>query len=106
MLGFSYDAGNNYAVSGSESDELGLQISNFPGTGDGGNVLFAIWSGSNDFGNHLDIGYNDSAWNTRINQSVSSLMTASDLLYQKGARQIILCNQIDLTRVPYPQRPL
>lgn len=101
MLGFSYDAANNYAVSGSESDELGLQISGFPGTGDGDNVLFAIWSGSNDFGNHLDIGYDDSAWNTRINDTVSSLTTASDLLYQKGARQIILFNQIDLTRVPY-----
>jgi hypothetical protein len=101
MLGFAYDAGNNYAVSGSESDELGLQISQFPGTSDGDNVLFAIWSGSNDFGNHLNVGYDDSAWNTRINGTVSSLMTASDLLYQKGARQIVLFNQIDLTRVPY-----
>ncbi len=101
MLGFAYDAGNNYAVSGSESDELGLQISQFPGTDDRENVLFAIWSGSNDFGNHLDLGYDDSAWNTRINGTVSSLMTASDLLYQKGARQIVLFNQIDLTRVPY-----
>jgi phospholipase/lecithinase/hemolysin len=100
MLGFSYDAGNNYAVSGSESDELGLQISRFPGTSDP-NVLFAIWSGNNDFGNHLNLGTDDSAWTTRINGTVSSLMTASDLLYQKGARQIVLFNQIDLTRVPY-----
>src|SRR5205823_2706198 len=52
-LGFSYNPGNNYAVSGTESDELGIQIAAFPGTSDP-NVLFAIWSGSNDFGNHLN----------------------------------------------------
>jgi phospholipase/lecithinase/hemolysin len=100
-LGFSYNAVNNFAVSGAESDELGIQISGFGGTSDSSNVLFAIWAGSNDFGNHLNLGTDDSAWTTRINGTVSSLMGASDLLYQKGAREIVLFNQIDLTRVPY-----
>ena len=100
-LGFSYNPANNFAVSGTESNELGVEINNFAGTTDSANVLFAIWSGSNDIGNHLNIGYNDTAWNNQINSVVSSLMTASDLLYQKGARNIILFNQIELTRVPY-----
>lgn len=100
-LGFDYNSGDNFAVSGSESDELGVQISEYPGTSDPSNVLFTIWSGSNDFGNHLDLGMDDSAWSERINRTVSSLMTACDLLYQKGARQIVAFNQIDLTRVPY-----
>jgi phospholipase/lecithinase/hemolysin len=99
-LGFGYNPGNNYAVSGSESDELGVAISKFPGTGDSAHVLFAIWSGANDIANHLDLGYEDSAWTVRLNRIVSSLMTASDLLYQKGARQIVLFNQMDLTRSP------
>lgn len=101
QLGFSYNASDNYAVSGTESNELGIEINNFPGTSDSANVLFAIWSGNNDFGNHLNIGYNDSGWDNQMNSVVYSLTTASDLLYQKGARQIVLFNQIDLTRVPY-----
>ncbi len=100
-LGFAYNSQNNFAVSGTESNELGVEINRFPGTGDSQNVLFAIWSGNNDFGNHLNIGYNDAGWDSQINSVVSSLMTASDLIYQKGARNIILFNQIDLTRVPY-----
>ena len=100
-LGFDYNPANNFAVSGTESTDLGTEISGFPGTSDSQNVLFAIWSGNNDFGNHLNIGVNDAAWDTRINSIVSSLMTASDLLYQKGARNIILFNQIELSRVPY-----
>lgn len=100
ILGFGYDPGNNFAVSGSESDELGLAIANFGGTTDSANVLFAIWSGNNDFANHLNLGTDDAAWNTRINGIVSSLMTASDLIYQKGARNIVLFNQLDVTRCP------
>jgi phospholipase/lecithinase/hemolysin len=100
-LGFTYDPENNFAVSGSEANELGVQINNFGGTSDSANVLFAIWSGNNDFGNHLNIGYNDAAWDTQINSVITSLTTSSDLLYQKGARSIMLFNLIDLTRVPY-----
>jgi phospholipase/lecithinase/hemolysin len=87
-------------VSGSESDELGVAIAKFGGTSDSTNVLFAIWSGNNDFANHLDIGVNDGTWDTRINHVVSSLMTASDLLYQKGARNLVLFNLMDPTRCP------
>src|SRR5262249_52074271 len=52
-LGFAYNPANNFAVSGTESNELGVEINNFPGTTDSENVLFAIWSGNNDFVNHL-----------------------------------------------------
>ena len=100
MLGFSYNPGNNYAVSGSESDELGVAIAKFGGTSDSANVLFAIWSGNNDFANHLNLGTDDAAWDTRINHVVSSYLTASDLLYQKGARQLVLFNLMDPTRCP------
>ncbi len=100
MLGFTYNPANNYAVSGTESDELGVAIANFPGTTDSADVLFAIWSGNNDFANHLNLGTNDGAWDTRINSVVSSLMTASDLLYQKGARNLIVFNLMDPTRCP------
>jgi phospholipase/lecithinase/hemolysin len=99
-LGFGYNAANNLAVSGSESDELGNQIDNYPGTGDPANVLFAIWSGNNDFQNHLNYGYDDDAWDTKINDLVYSLTTASDLLYQKGARDVVIFNQFDLTQIP------
>lgn len=100
MLGFAYNAGNNYAVSGTESDELGVAIDNFPGTTDSANVLFAIWTGNNDIANHLDLGTDDAAWDDRINGIVSSCMTASDLLYNKGARNLVLFNVMDLTRCP------
>jgi phospholipase/lecithinase/hemolysin len=99
-LGFAYNPANNFAVSGSESDELGLAIAKFPGTSDSSHVLFAIWSGNNDFANHLSLGADDAAWDTRINGVVSSLVTASGLLYQKGARNLILFNLMDITRCP------
>jgi phospholipase/lecithinase/hemolysin len=100
ILGFGYNPANNYAVSGTESDELGVAVANFPGTSDSANVLFSIWTGNNDIANHLNLGGNDAAWDTRINGIVSSLMTASDLLYQKGARNLVLFNVMDLTRCP------
>jgi phospholipase/lecithinase/hemolysin len=99
-LGFGYNAVNNLAVSGSESDELGTQIDNYPGSSPTTDVLFAIWSGNNDFQNHLNYGYNDSAWDQKINDLVYSLTTATDLLYQKGARRLVLFNQFDLTQIP------
>src|SRR5580693_7183057 len=46
QLGFAYDASKNYAVSGSESDELGVAIAKFPGTTNSSTVLFAIWAGN------------------------------------------------------------
>jgi phospholipase/lecithinase/hemolysin len=99
--GFTYNAANNYAVSGTEAEDLGAQIANFPGTANSAGVVFAIWSGNNDFGNHLSLGTNDSAWNTRVTNAVASLMAASDLVYQKGARNLVLFNQLDLTQAPY-----
>ena len=100
VLGFNYNAANNYALSGSESDELGIEISHFPGTADSDNVLFAIWSGNNDFINRLKLGYDDYGWNSQVQHTLSSLSAATDLLYQKGARHLLLCNQIDITRIP------
>ena len=101
QLGFDYQATNNFAVSGSESAELGVAIANFTGTTNSSNVLFAIWAGNNDFLNHLDIGNNDTAWNDSIIHTVSSLTNSCDLLYQKGARNILLFNQFDITKLPY-----
>ncbi|HTL58068.1 MAG TPA: SGNH/GDSL hydrolase family protein [Candidatus Limnocylindrales bacterium] len=100
VLGFGYNAANNYALSGSESDELGVEISHFPGTADSANVLFAIWSGNNDFINRLKLGYDDYSWDTQVQHTLSSLSTATDLLYKKGARHLLLCNQLDITRIP------
>jgi len=104
QLGLAYDPNNNFAVSGSETDELGIQIGNFSGTDAGLDVVCAIWSGSNDFGAHLSLGNSDSAWNTQINKIVTSLSTACELLYQKGARRIVLFNQLDITELPQIRR--
>lgn len=99
-LGFNYNAANNYAVSGTESDELGEAIAKYPGTKDSNGVLFAIWSGNNDFQGHLDEGTNDDYWSDSVAHTVSSLTNSCGLLYQKGARNIILFNQIDITQLP------
>lgn len=98
--GFAFNGVTDFAVSGSEAEDLGTQIGNYPGTSDSANTLFAIWSGNNDFANHLDLGTSDSAWNQQINYVVSSLKEAIDLLYQKGARNLVLFNQMDLTKTP------
>jgi phospholipase/lecithinase/hemolysin len=100
-FGFDYDFANNYAVSGTESDELGVAIAKYPGTTDSSEVLFAIWSGNNDFLAHLDIGTNDVTWSNSIVHTVSSLTTSCGLLYQKGARNLVLFNQLDITQLPY-----
>jgi phospholipase/lecithinase/hemolysin len=99
-LGFDYNADNNYAVSGTESDELGVAIAKFPGTKDSSGVLFAIWSGNNDFQGHLDEGANDTYWNGSVTHTVTSLTDSCSLLYAKGARNVVLFNQIDITRLP------
>jgi uncharacterized repeat protein (TIGR02543 family) len=99
-LGFAYNEDNNYAVSGTESDELGVAIAKFPGTTDSNGVLFAIWSGNNDFQSHLDQGTNDVYWGASVAHTVSSLTNSCGLLYQKGARNVVLFNQIDITQLP------
>ncbi len=79
---------------------MGEAIAKYPGTKDSNGVLFAIWSGNNDFQGHLDEGTNDSYWSASVIHTVSSLTNSCGLLYQKGARNIVLFNQIDITQLP------
>lgn len=100
-LGLTYDASANFAVSGHEASDLGTQINRFWGPGNAKDVLYAIWAGSNDMLNHIGAnGTRDSAWDLEINDVVNSVITACDLIYQKGARKIVILNIPDLTRAP------
>lgn len=101
LLGLAYDSSANFAVSGEEAADLGTQIDRFPGPGSASDVIYVIWAGSNDILNHFTTnGSRDSAWELQIQSIVSSLTVSCDLLYQKGARKILMLNVPDLTRSP------
>lgn len=100
-LGLAYDPSANFAVSGHEASDLGTQINRFWGPGEAQDVLYAIWAGSNDILNHIGAnGTRDAAWENEINDVVNSVVTACQLLYDKGARKILILNVPDLSRAP------
>ncbi|HKS36573.1 MAG TPA: SGNH/GDSL hydrolase family protein [Verrucomicrobiae bacterium] len=96
-----YDADNNFARSGAQTDDTHNQVLAFTPTNDISHALFVVWAGGNDFLQEYDTHwFNDSSWNQQIAYSVGSLSNAVVNLYDKGARFILVPNTVDVTRIP------
>src|SRR3954463_13420067 len=48
-LGFPYNASNNLAHSGAQTDDTYNQVNLYTPTNDVSNTLFVVWAGGNDF---------------------------------------------------------
>ena len=100
-LGLPYNAANNYAYAGTTTSYLAAEVAITPTSTNLPAALCAVWSGGNDFLNHLSEGvYDDAGWNNVITSAVSNITTAIGALYAKGARNVLVCNLPDLGQVP------
>lgn len=100
-LGLAYNAANNYAYAGTTTSYLAAEVAITPTSTNLPSALCAVWSGGNDFLNHLSEGvYDDASWNSVITTAVSNITNAIGALYAKGARSVLVCNLPDLGKIP------
>lgn len=100
MLGISYNAANNLAISGSTTSDLASQIAGMPVPANPQSALYAVWSGANDFLQSTGNGINDAAWSVTISNAVSNITNAVASLYTTGAREVIVGNMPNLGQLP------
>jgi phospholipase/lecithinase/hemolysin len=99
-LGMSYNASNNWAISGSTTSNLLAQIANVPPSTNLNSALFTLVSGGNDFFDSLKAGVNDPFWSIVVQNAVQNLTNAADTLYTNGARELIIANLANLGQTP------
>lgn len=100
-LGFPYNASNNFAHSGAQTDDTLTQVINYTPTGDVSNTLFAVWAGGNDFlQEYKTYWFNDSGWAQFTTRSANNISNAVVNLHSKGAKFILVPNTVDVTTIP------
>jgi thermolabile hemolysin len=99
-LGLPYIAANNFAVSGSTTSDLLSQIAGLPASPKLQTALFTIESGGNDFLDDSGLGTNDTAWSDMVLGAVANFTNAVDVLYTKGAREILVGNLSNIGEIP------
>ena len=104
-LGFPYNASNNFAHSGAQTDDTYKQVDAYVPSGDISNTLFVVWAGGNNFlQEYKTYWFNDSGWNTFTAASASNLSNAVVNLRSKGAKFILVPNTVDVTTIPLLNR--
>ncbi len=101
-LGFAYNRTNNYAHSGAQTDDTWRQIlRDFVPPAEPARSLYVVFAGGNDFIQTLDEnGFDNSLWNAKVADSVNNLSNAVVALYDRGARDILVPNVVDVTKIP------
>ena len=100
-LGLIYNASNNYATSGAQTDDTLGQVTNFQASASVAASLFAVWAGGNDFLQEYDkYWFNDAGWDALVASSVGNLSNAVVFLIDHGARSILVPTTVDVTRIP------
>jgi thermolabile hemolysin len=100
-LGLTYNAANNFAVSGSITSDLQAEIAGLPASPNLSSALFTIESGGNDFLDNAGLGTNDSAWSVIVSNAVVNFTNAVGTLYTNGAREILVANLPDVGQAPF-----
>jgi phospholipase/lecithinase/hemolysin len=100
-LGFSYNPSNNFAVAGSTSSNLLIQVTGVPVSSNLRSALFTIESGGNDFIENVDLGSNDVAWAAVISNAVVNVTNTVGILYADGAREFLVGNLLYLSQTPF-----
>jgi phospholipase/lecithinase/hemolysin len=99
-LGLTYNAANNFAVSGSTTSDLLSQIAGLPASTNFQSALFTIESGGNDFLQNAGLGNNDPAWSAVVSNAVVNMTNAFNALYADGAREILVLNLSNVGEAP------
>lgn len=101
-LGFGYNRTNNYAHSGAQTDDTWRQIlRDFVPPAEPARALYVVFAGGNDFIQTVDEnGIDNSLWNAKVADSVNNLSNAVVALYDRGARDILVPNVVDVTQIP------
>ena len=100
-LGFPYNASNNLAHSGAQTDDTYNQVNIYTPTNDISNTLFVVWAGGNDFlQEYKTYWFNDAGWAQFTSYSANNLSNAVVNLRSKGARYILVPNTVDVTTIP------
>jgi thermolabile hemolysin len=100
-LGFPYNASNNLAHSGAQTDDTYNQVQIYTPTNDVSNTLFVVWAGGNDFlQEYKTYWFNDAGWAQFTSYSANNLSNAVVNLRSKGARYILVPNTVDVTTIP------
>jgi len=105
--GLLYEPGKNWSYFGHYSTELVANLNGFTAA-DAATALFVVWVSDADFVyalNNIDPPYSTNvhlpAWTATINQSLTNHWLAIQGLYSGGARQLIMPNAVDISKVPY-----
>ena len=105
-LGLTYDSTHNLAQSDGETSDALNHASRLAAPAHPAGALYVVWAGGNDFIHHFAQGLNEPFWNGQINQAVANLTNAVQVLFDKGARTVLVPNQVDLGRIPLVLHPL
>jgi phospholipase/lecithinase/hemolysin len=93
---------NSFAHFADTTAEMLTAIARFDPGPDAASSLFVAWAGANDLIRNLDSnGSDEILWKAQLDAAVSNYGKALELLYEKGARRILVPNAIDLTLMPY-----
>jgi len=100
-LGFPYNASNNLAHSGAQTDDTLTQVVNYTPDGDVSDTLFVVWAGGNDFlQEYKTYWFDDAGWAQFTTRSANNLSNAVVNLRSKGAKFILVPNTVDVTTIP------
>src|SRR3954462_11631748 len=76
-LGFPYNASNNLAHSGAQTDDTYNQVVIYTPTNDVSNTLFVVWAGGNDFlQEYKTYWFDDAGWAQFTSYSANNLSNA------------------------------
>lgn len=106
--GVGFTNAHNWSYFGHSSQNLTNNVNTFNTPLDASNSLVVIWVADADFVNNLNAlsfgpPYDNSkltVWTDSINQSASNHTKAIQTIYNKGIRNLVIPNAVDLTKVP------
>lgn len=99
-LGIPYNSDNNFAVSGSTTEDLAVEMAGLSANTNLSTALATLVSGGNDFLQNATAGVNDAFWTGVISNAVLNLTNAADTLYNKGVRELVIANQVNIGQTP------
>jgi phospholipase/lecithinase/hemolysin len=101
--GLPYITSNNMSYFGQFSANLVSAVTSFTAPTNASNALFVVWVCDADSVHNMNFIYPSLAlptWTNAYNQSLTNQSNAVQILYNKGVRNLIMPNAVDITEVP------
>jgi hypothetical protein len=104
--GVTYDQGKNISEFELDSIDLKNSANAFVQPPDAGTALFIVWRNDADFvnaiGADISVPYSNAApWDALADQSIADHVYAIGKLHDKGAREFVMPNAVNVTSVPF-----